>query len=149
LPATIPIFASTEVVIVDDHLALLAIAGELPDLGVTGPVVTTWSFQFRMARAVTDSARSGSLSRRVADPAAASRRVLHPPAHRLVVLDPRSCVDDTVRVAVVHSANLLLAELVGAAVHHRAAIRVTRANQGRNWASVMKSERIDFEGINV
>lgn len=136
-------------VIVDDHLALLAIAGDLPDLGAIGPVVTTWSFQFRMARAVADSARSGSLSRRVADPAAASRRVLHPPAHRLVVLDPRASVDDTVRVAVVHSANLLLAELAGAAVHHGAAIRVTRANQGRSWASVMEVESIDFEAINA
>ena len=57
MPATIPISVSTEMVIVDDHLALLAIAGDLPDLGATGPVVTTWSFQFRMARAVADSAR--------------------------------------------------------------------------------------------
>jgi hypothetical protein len=136
-------------VIVDDHLALLAIAGGLPDLGVAGPVVTTWSFQFRMARAVADSARSGSLSRRIADPAAGTRRVLHPPAHRLVVLDPRASVDDTIRVAVAHTANLLLAELVGAAVHHHAAIRVTRANQGRSWARVMEGESVDFATINV
>jgi hypothetical protein len=149
LPATIPISVSTEMVIVDDHLALLAIAGELRDLGIAGPVVTTWSFQFRMARAVADSSRSGSLSRRVADPTAASRRVLHPPAHRLVVLDPRSTIDDAIRVAVVHSANLLLAELVGAAVHHGAAIRVTRGNQGRTWAPVMQSESIDFAAVNI
>jgi hypothetical protein len=90
------------VIIVDDHLALLAIAGQLPDLGADGPVVTTWSFQFRMARAVSDSALSGSLSRRLADPAAAATRVLHPPANRLVVLDPRSNIDDTVRAALTH-----------------------------------------------
>lgn len=37
--------------IVDDHLALLAITGRLPDLGVDGPVVTTRGFHFRLARA--------------------------------------------------------------------------------------------------
>lgn len=132
-------------VIVDDHLALLAIAGRLPDLGVDGPVMTTWSFQFRMARAISDSARGGSLSRRSPDPVAAARRVLHPPAHRLVVLDPRASVDHTVRVATTHRANLLLAELLGAAVHHQAAIRVTPANVGRTWARTMEAEGIDFD----
>lgn len=66
-------------VIVDDHLAFLSVAGALPALGVSGPVITTYSFQYRMARAVSDSARAGSLSRRLPDPPAALRRVLHPP----------------------------------------------------------------------
>lgn len=131
-------------VIVDDHLALLAIAGRLPDLAADGPVVTTWSFQFRMARAIMDSARSGSLSRQSPDPASASRRVLHPPAHRLVVLDPRLSIDHAVRVAVTYRANLLLAELVGAGVHHGAAVRVTPANVGRTWEVAMEAESIDF-----
>lgn len=131
-------------VIVDDHLGLLAIAGRLPDLGVTGPVASTYSFQFRMARAVADSSRSGSLSRRLADPSAALRRVLRPPAHRLVILDPRTSMGEATDIAVRYEANLLLAELVGAAVHHRAALRVTPANQGRAWARVMEAEGIDF-----
>ena len=131
-------------VIVDDHLALLAIAGLLPDVTADGPVVTTWSFQFRMARAVLDSAASGSLSRRSPDPASAARRVLHPPAHRLAVLDSRISIDHTVRVAVAHRANLVLAELVGAAVHHGAAIRVTPANVGRTWPVAMEAESVDF-----
>ena len=136
-------------IIVDDHLALLAIAGHMPDVGADGPVVTTWSFQFRMARAVSSSVRSGSLSRRVADPVAASRRVLHPPAHRLVVLDPRSSIEATIRVAIDHHANLLLAELVGAAVHRQAVIRVTPANVGRRWASIMEAENLDFATIDA
>jgi hypothetical protein len=135
--------------IVDDHLALLAIAGRLPALGVSGPVVTTWCFQFRMARALSDSARSGSLSRRVADPSALSGRVFHPPAHRLVVVDPRSSIDDSVRVAVTYQANLLLAELVGAAVHHQAAVRASAANVGKTWRLVMESEGVDFAPVRL
>lgn len=131
-------------IIVDDHLALLAIAGRLPELGLGGPVATTPSFHFRMARAVADSVQSGSLSRRVADREAAARRGVHPPAHRLVVLDPRSSIDEAVRVAITYRANLLLAELVGAALHHGAAIRVTPANVGRRWAEVMEAESLDF-----
>ena len=131
-------------IIVDDHLALLAIAGRLPELGIDGSVVTTWAFQLRLGRALSDSARSGSLSRRSTDPAAALHRALHPPAHRLVVLDPRTSVDESVRVATTHHANLLLAELLGAAVHHHAAIRVTPANVGRTWIQAMEAENIDF-----
>lgn len=122
----------------------MSVAGRLPPLGVSGPVVTTYSFQYRMARAVSDSARSGSLSRRLSDPPAALRRVLHPPAHRLVVLDPRASIEEAVHVAISHRANLLLAELVGAALHHRAAIRVTPGNQGRTWAQLMQAEGVDF-----
>lgn len=84
--------------VVDDHLALLAIAGQLPSLeGVDGPVATTWGFHFRLTRALADSARSGTLSRRLSDPAAALRRALRPPAHRLVVLDPRASTEEAVR----------------------------------------------------
>lgn len=82
-------------IIVDDHLALLAIAGQLPDRGhADGPIATTWTFQFRLARALPDTARSGALSRRLSDPEAALRRVLAPRADRLVVLDPRASAID-------------------------------------------------------
>jgi hypothetical protein len=137
------------VVIVDDHLGLLAIAGSLPDLGLDGPITTTYSFHYRMARAVSDSARSGSLSRRLSEPSGALRRVLHPPAHRLVVLDPRVSIDEAVRVAATHRANLLLAELTGAAAHHDAAVRVTPANQGKTWRQLMDTEGIDFAIVDV
>ena len=63
--------------------------------------------------------------------AAAVNRALRPPANRLVVLDPRATLDEAVRVATEHAANLLLAELVGAAVRHQAAVWVTPANVGR------------------
>lgn len=137
-------------IIVDDHLALLAIAGHLPDLqAIDGPIATTWSFQFRLARAIADTTRSGSLSRRLANPGAALRRVLHPPADRLVVLDPRASVAEAVRVAAEHGANLLLADLVAGAILRNAAIRVTRANEGRTWAGIMVAEDIDFASLDV
>ena len=136
-------------VIVDDHLGLLAIAGRLPGLSASGPVVTTWGFHFRMSRAVLDSARSGSLARRVADVSGVGRRVLHPPVNRLIVLDPRVSADQSVRIAVEHGVNLLLAEVVGAAAHHGAAVRVTSANVGRSWPAVMGAEGIDFAALNL
>jgi len=132
------------VVIVDDHLAILAIAGRLPELGSAGPVATTYGFHFRMARAVADSSRSGSLWRRLSDPTAALARALHPPGDRLLVLDPRTSMDQAVGVAARRRANVLLAELAGAALRHRAAIRVTPANQGRTWPDLMDAEGIDF-----
>jgi hypothetical protein len=135
------------VVIVDDHLRLLAIAGRRLDLGTPGPVATTAGFQFRLARAVADSGRSGSLSRELADPSAALQRVLRPPAHRLVVLDPRVSMAEAVEVAVRRRANPLLAELVGAAVHHGAAVRVTPANVGRTWVDVFRAEDLDLQTI--
>lgn len=48
-----------------------------------------------------------------------------------------------------HRANLLLAELMGAAVHHGAAVRVTPANQGRTWAHLMEAEGIDFATVDL
>jgi len=132
------------VVIVDDHIALLAIAGappaELPD----GPVVTTYSFHFRLVRAVVDEAADGALSRRVSDPALAVRRVIHPPADRLLVLDPRTSTAEAAQVGFNHGANLLLAELVGAALRHGAAIRMSEGNVGRAWPAVMTAESVDF-----
>lgn len=136
-------------IIVDDHLALLAIAGALPELGQPGPVTTTYGFHYRLARAVSDSTRSGTLSRRLQDAPAALTRVLKPPANRLVILDPRASIGETVDVAIRGSANLLLAELVGAAMHHRASVRITPKNEGRKWAAVMEATGVDFATIDA
>jgi hypothetical protein len=138
------------VIIVDDHLALLALAGRLPELPNTeGPVATTYAFQFRMVRALADSTRSGTLSRRLADPTAALRRAMRPPAHRLVVLDPRATFELAIDVATRYPANLLLAELVGAARHYQAAVRVTPANVGMSWLAVLTAESVDFGTVDL
>lgn len=58
-------------------------------------------------------------------------------------------VDASARVGVELGANLLLAELVGAAVHHRAVVRVTEDNVGRLWPAMMEAEGIDFATVSV
>lgn len=65
------------------------------------------------------------------------------------MLDPRRSLDDAVRVATEQAANRLLAELVGGAVHHQAAVRVTPANVGRTWAKVMAASGVDFATVEV
>ena len=130
-------------VIVDDHIALRAIAGaDLTGLP-PGPVATTYSFHYRLARALLDPTVAGVLSRE-ADAGRALARVLRPPADRLVVLDPRESIAKAVDVSVRHRANLLLAELVGAALHLGAAVRVTKQNSGRAWPAIMRDEGVDF-----
>lgn len=134
-------------VIVDDHIALLAITGRLPDLRATGPVVTTYGFHYRLVRAVADTTRTGSLSKRIDDPTAALRRVRQPPANRLLVLDPRVSIAEAATAAATHRTNPLLGELLGAARHHDAAVRVTGANAGRRWPQVFAAEEIDFDVV--
>ena len=135
--------------IVDDHLALLAIAGAVPEILGPLPVATTYSFQYRLLRAVRDPSTIGALSSRVADHERATAAIERPPGHRLIILDPRASLGAAVAVSGRRPANLLLAELVGAAVHHRAAVRVTTANCGRTWPGVMAAEGIDFETIDL
>ena len=134
-------------VIVDDHLALVCIGGAQPPLGAAGPTATTYCFQFRLARAIGDPG-PGRLSRLAGDDAAL-QRVMHPPADRLIVLDPRDSLDQAQGVARRHGANLLLTELVGAALRHGAAVRVTAGNVGRSWEGVMAAEGIDLEVVEV
>lgn len=102
-----------------------------------------------MARAVLDSSRSGSLSRRANDPEAAGHRVLKPTANRLIGLDPRLSVAESVRVAIEHGTNFLLAELVGSAVLPQAAVRATAPNVGRTWARILEAGGVDFAVVEV
>ncbi|HWC11142.1 MAG TPA: hypothetical protein VG455_07965, partial [Acidimicrobiales bacterium] len=62
---------------------------------------------------------------------------------------PRASVDEAVRVATEHPANLLLAELAGAAVHHQAAVRVTPGNVGRAWAAVLAASGVNFATVDA
>lgn len=131
-------------IILDDHLALHALAGVIAP-SAEGPLATTWCFQYRAARALADTSRGGRLSPPHDSAAANLSRMLSPPADRLVVLDPRASAAEAVRVAVEYGANLLLAELVGAAKHYSASIRVSEPNVGRSWERVMTAEGVTLE----
>jgi len=133
-------------IIVDDHLAILAAAGGAPVDGT--PVATTYAFWYRLARVLVAPPAQGSLSVRM-EAVGGRERLLSPPADRLLVLDPRVSVGTAALVASRNRANLLLAELVGAARHHGAAVRVTAANVGRSWRAVMEDEGIDFDVVEV
>ena len=134
-------------IIVDDRLALLAIAGALPDLGHPGRSGRRTAFTSAWAARRGRSHSGGTFSRRLENAPAALTRVLRPPPDRLVVLDPRASLDEAVHVGIEHGANLLLAELVGAAVHHYAAVRVTPGNEGRTWAAVMATNAVAFATV--
>lgn len=132
--------------IVDDHLALLAVGGGLPKGLPEGPVATTYGFHFRLARALADPSLDGALTRGV-DAARALTRVLSPPSDRLVVLDPRRSTGESITIAVEHGVNFLLAQLVGAALHHGAPVRISQRNCGRAWPGVMRAAGVDFAAV--
>jgi hypothetical protein len=132
------------VIVIDDHLAILAIGDRVPEELAGEPLATTYAFHYRLVRAVTVDATRGSLSRRLPEPVAVLDRVIRPPADRLVVLDPRASLRHAVVMANRHGANLIYAELLGAAAFHQAKVRLTRANVGRGWPDAMAAEGIDF-----
>lgn len=123
--------------LVDDRLAYRSIAGLWPGGTDVGPIATTYGFHYRLVRALTSSSIAGALSRHARGDVAIEQ-VITPPSDRLVVLDPRLSIGVATRVAADHGANLLLAELVGAAVAHDLPVRVTAA--GVRWPDVMEAE---------
>ena len=124
-------------IIVDDKLSLDALGGRM-DFGQ--PVATTWSFHYRLVRALSDERRWGTLSRAAADQL--RRVVADPPEDRLRVLDPRTVTASAAELAVRHGLNLLAAELVACAVHYRAELRLSAENVGRTWADVVAAEGV-------
>jgi len=126
-------------IIVDDKLSLDALAGRLVR---AEPVATTWSFHYRLLRALRDETRWGALTR------AATAEALHlaadPPRARLQVLDPRAVTDEAAVLAARHGLNVLAAELMAAAKHHAAAVHLSTPNVGRRWPEVMEAEGISL-----
>ena len=121
-------------IIVDDKLSLDALAGRYHR---GEQVATTWSFHYRLLRALTDETRWGALSR-YATPDLRSFAAA-PPSDRLLVLDPRVSTSLAAEFAVDHGLNLLAAELMAAGLLHQAAIHLSAANVGREWPEIMAS----------
>ncbi|HEV2370364.1 MAG TPA: hypothetical protein VGR90_10850 [Acidimicrobiales bacterium] len=124
-------------IIVDDKLCLDALAGRLHS---PEPVATTWSFHYRLLRALRDGSRWGALSRTAT--ADAHRLAADPPESRLRVLDPRVVTDEAAGLAVRHGLNLLAAELIAEAKHFRAEVHLSAPNVGLRWADVMAAEGV-------
>jgi hypothetical protein len=127
------------VIIVDDRLALEALAGRL---GTGDQVATTWSFHYRLVRALADTRRTGRLSSASAE--AALSLVVDPPVELLQVLDPRAVTQGAAQLATRHGLNVLAAELVASAVHYRADVHLSSANVVLRWADVMAAEGVDL-----
>ena len=90
-------------IIVDDRLSLDALAGRRQRFAATSEdtVATTWSFHFRLVRALTDTSRVGALT----DPeqgVALLEAAIAAPAHQLQVLDPRGLTAAAAMLAVRH-----------------------------------------------
>ena len=129
-------------IIVDDRLSLDALAGRIAN---EGPVATTWSFHFRLLRALGEEASWGALGRAATE----RERALaaHPPESRLRVLDPRVVTVMAAELGARHRLNLLAAELVASAVHYRALVRLSARNVGRRWPEVMAAEHVGLEVV--
>ncbi|MGH9114539.1 MAG: hypothetical protein ACRDWW_01785 [Acidimicrobiales bacterium] len=116
-------------IIVDDKLALDALAGRLGDQEA---VATTWGFHCRLLRALQDESRWGVLTR--VSNEQVRRLAAHPPEARLAVLDPREVTASAAQIALRHRLNLLASELVASAVHYGAAVHLSARNVGCRWA---------------
>lgn len=132
-------------ILVDDRLTLEVLAGRRHLVGAADDdtIATTWGFHYRLVRALTDTSRAGQLSSDL--PAGQLLdAVLAPRPSDLQVLDPRTLTGPAAAAAVRHGLNLLAAELVAAAMHHRATIALSSANVGRAWPDVFAAEGLEL-----
>lgn len=123
-------------IIVDDRLALDVLSGRLE----IGQCATTWGFHYRLTRALGNAFGRGRLSREAESGVRAV--VAHPPWRLLAVLDPREVTESAAEMSLRHGLNLLAAEMVAAAVHHRAELYLSSGNIGRSWADILAAEGV-------
>ncbi len=109
----------SDVVVVDDHLLMLHLAGSDTWLPRGALVATTASWWFRLAKAL-ERGGGGSLSARVAGFADDDRRVVEGLIRRLpdgvTVLHPRDTVPHAAVLSARHGLNLLAAEALATAL---------------------------------
>jgi hypothetical protein len=127
------------VVIVDDHLTLLVLAGAVPGQELADDVVTTSLWYLRLVAALTaplgPDRGPGRLTRlldtlAIPDRDAAMARILDPPGDVLEVLHPMRFAVEMAQAQRERRLNLLAAETIAAAVHHGAPIVVAAPNRG-------------------
>ena len=127
-------------VIVDDHVGLLTLAGHSPVDVADGVPAIPWCFHFRMVRAVLDNRLrgrlTGDLDHRVVQAAIA------PPAAMLRVLDPRPLTVAAARLMAQYPLSMVAAELLAAGVVFGSPVHIAEANVGRSWHHVADAEGV-------
>lgn len=117
-------------IVVDDYLALAAIAGQLPPALADQSIATTYGRVYRLLRAITSSQTSGQLTAQFELLSEGRRDALieviaDPPPSVLVIIDPRTTLWQSTQI---HNAfggmSMLQTETLAAAVVHDAAIRI-------------------------
>ncbi len=134
-------------VIVDDHLALLTLAG----VEIGDDVSTTSLWYLRLVSAATappegvhGPGRLGRILHSLPHPAAALERILHPPRATLQILHPMDFAVETARMQRERRLNLLAAETLGAAAHHGASVVVAAPNAGGPIEAAAEAEGIAY-----
>lgn len=138
-------------VIVDDHLTLLTLAGALPATEFDDDIATTSLWYLRLVSAATaphtevhGPGRLGRILRSLPEPADALERILHPPQTTLQVLHPMVFAMDMARMQRERRLNLLGAETLGAAAHHGASVLVAAPNSGGRIERAASAEGIPY-----
>ena len=122
-------------VIVDDHLALVALNGRrLLGWGRHVPVLP-WTLHVRLLRALLDSRAVGRLSQGVQG--SLLNAALSPPPGVLEILDPRPYTEAVAWLKIEHGLSLVAAELLAAALAMGGEVHVVEGNVGRSWDAVL------------
>lgn len=131
-------------IIVDDDLALRALQGDDTYWTAESPAIP-WVLYSRLLLALQSPTDTGRLSRR-ASPAMV-QRALTPPESMLQVLDPRPYTGLATRLKLEYRLNMIAADLLGAAIHHRVPILVAEGNVGQHWPEICDLEQIEMRVI--
>jgi len=130
------------VIIVDDHLAVWALAGRGRRLWPGEAPTIPWGFHFRLLRALLDSRVRGRLSEGIDERMV--RAALAPPTDVLTVLDPRHLTVTAAQLMSRHRLSVVTSELLAAALVHRSPVHVAEANVGRSWPDAFAKEGMEL-----
>lgn len=142
------------VLIVDDHLALARVAAVIgpSELG-DDEIVTTGLWYLRLVAATTapgSDRRPGRIRRALLalpNPDQVQSDLLNPNARLLRVLHPMDSAVETATVQREQRLNVLLAETLGAALHHDARIAFASPNAGGPIEAAAKRVGVEFRTI--
>ena len=127
-------------IIVDDPLAVWALAGRGSRLWPREVPAIQWGFHFRLLRALLDRRVRGRLSDGIDERMV--RAAMAPPTDVLTVLDPRHLTVTAARIMSRHRLSVVTSELLAAALVHRAPVHAAEANVGRSWRDAFTQEGV-------